>query len=31
MQDMGKVMSEIKSPSIDGKIASKITRELLTQ
>jgi len=24
-------MSEIKSPSIDGKIASKITRELLTQ
>lgn len=31
MQDMGKVMQEIKSPMIDGKIASNITRELLTQ
>jgi len=31
MQDMGKVMQEIKSPIIDGKIASNITRELLSQ
>ena len=31
MQDMGKVMSELKSPSIDGKISSKITRELLSK
>jgi uncharacterized protein len=31
IQDMGKVMAELKSPSIDNKIASQITRELLTQ
>ena len=31
MKDMGKVMAEIKSPSIDGKIASKIVKEMLTQ
>ena len=35
MQDMGKVMSTIKThpmkPQIDGKLASNITRELLTQ
>ena len=35
MQDMGKVMSTIKnhpmSTRIDGKLASQITRELLTQ
>ena len=31
MQDMGKVMQQIKSPIIDGKIASNITRELLTK
>jgi uncharacterized protein len=31
MQDMGKVMSQLKSPLIDGKIASRVTRELLTK
>jgi len=31
MQDMGKVMAELKSPSIDGKIASRIVREILSQ
>jgi len=31
MQDMGKVMQQIKSPIIDGKIASNITKELLNQ
>ena len=31
MQDMGKVMGQLKSPSIDGKLASQITKELLNQ
>lgn len=31
MKDMGKVMSELKSPSIDGKIASKIVKEELSK
>jgi uncharacterized protein YqeY len=31
MQDMGKVMKELRSPIIDGKIASDITKELLNQ
>lgn len=31
MQDMGNVMAELKSPSIDNKIASQITRELLSK
>ena len=29
MQDMGNVMKELKKPTIDGKIASKIVREML--
>ena len=31
MQDMGNIMKELKSPTIDGKIASNITRELLSK
>ena len=31
MQDMGKVMKELKMPTVDGKLASKVVRELLSQ
>ena len=31
MQDMGKVMKELKMPTVDGKLASTIVRQLLSQ
>lgn len=31
MQDMGKVMKELKLPTVDGKLASIIVRQLLSQ
>lgn len=31
MKDMGKVMSQLKSPQIDGKISSKIVKEMLSK